>query len=431
MQPHADEAQPWAWLQALRLQPATAAAERAGAPVTTRLVVAGVSLALLTWRRLPDERQLPGSGAAHGTSLSRRSSGSGGVDGGGGSNGNGGGGGESAMAEGRGMFTTSTPPSVFAASEPAGGQQLPPREHFGEASRRRKRLRAPHHPHVTGQNNPATSFNYQAHEKAAHEQQHWSQPRQAHGQHSGKLDASPQRESSGDAMPGLHFSGRPTAEYVILQQWGLEVTLAVLPPGAQPDRSSDAAAATGRPPGLQHNGAAGGSSIYRQDTHSAARFMPRIHEQGESDGGGSDDDDNLDHTGDSGIGAQRSKGFKSEDGRGLSGAYGGVHGAGAVDSPLSGASWSIPAAGSGAAPGQAPHAASEPAASAPEGARQAAAAAQADTRLQSEEVRQHQRHNEQLRRPQRPGITRPQLPTGTPLAFLGSPFRVIRFTVHF
>lgn len=390
MHPHVDEAQPWAWLQALRVQPATEAARSAAAPVATRLTVAGVAVALQTWRHLPDERSLPGGGGA-----------SGGADSG------------SPATEpnersrwphreadavhgrsgGSSRPAPAAVPVLFAAGEPAGGRRLPPREHSGEASRRRKRARAPQEPQI-----PTAPHKYQqhpAHDSPRQQPQWQQQPPLQREQQQGQSPA-----PAGDAALGLHFSGRPAAEYLILQQWGLEATLAVLPPGACPDSAADAAAATGRPPGLRQHSPAVSAPQPPQQATDAASAPHQVHEMAESSS-----DDGSDGAG---VGATSSTG----DGKDKSGRGGG--GRGPLASPSSDASWSIPAADSGADPGQTLHAASEPAAAGAEGASLAAAAAAADTRLRSADVGRHHPENEQRQRQRRqqPGISRADLPTG-------------------
>lgn len=268
--------EPWGWMDALQLKPVRAMAARISEPVSTRLTVGGLSVSLLTWRRLEqnndgnrergegvqrqpsgqlrqaDVQWQPNSGSSAAPNAPKdpgleawsrppyRQSSAAVSD---------------AMPGWQAAAPTSTHLSDGSASPGTTGWGMQQREAHGDASRRRKRVRPsmPFTPQFASQPPPARP------------------PR-------GALPPPPRSSTPPSWSPSRSAPAAPAAKYVILQQWGLEVTLTVMPPGDRPNFADEAKASigrrsdVGRPERLTASGSAAQHSAAQRDTAGPASF---------------------------------------------------------------------------------------------------------------------------------------------------------------
>jgi hypothetical protein len=199
--PAASQQQAWSVLQLFGWRQAAAAAQKVNEPVATRLQIAGVSLSLATWRLLPpgdDDADPSAARQQHASSTSAVSPTEVGA--------------ASSAARATGPVAEQHAGGSSSGQLPAWQRQQ--RDHTGEASRRKQRLAA-------AGLDPADA----------------NQPRRR--------------------QPSSSLQGAPAAEYLLLQQWGAEVALTVLPPGQRPNPSAEAARAE---PGPAAGGSAGRKS---------------------------------------------------------------------------------------------------------------------------------------------------------------------------
>lgn len=199
--PQAAPQQAWSVFQLFGWRQAFAAAQRVRQPIATRLQITGVSLSLATWRVLPPGNGDQQSAAAAQQRPAMQTAAS-----------------PAQPSQGRAVaFTAGSETSHAEGSGSVGPSawRQQQRDNSGEASRRKQRLAA------------AGLVSAEASRQLRH-------------------------SGGGRQQQQCAPSGPSTAEHLLLQQWGAEVELTVLPPGERPDPVADAQQAAPPAAGSSH-----------------------------------------------------------------------------------------------------------------------------------------------------------------------------------